>query len=550
MPSSGSTSQPVSNVVAARLLRRTPATPIRVRASRGSRVSLATSTSLTQSPGDFSRMLRARPKLASTISPPARAAAFADRRAARRGRGSSSLARFDRASASSASTRRRRSGAAHRNRRSRLSAPLGSRTVAPASMHTRYAAEVVPRRAPRTRVEMGVEAAGRDVAQFERDRAEHARLLAPQRVPGPAREDDHAVLDTRHRATPRAAHHRGTRRRRGPRWCVAARDGSRRAPPPDRRHRARTATCTSTGCHASSSSSRRSGSMTTVISASAAPCTPDSSLTMRTFALSRTAHAASSATRSSAYWPGLVRFGRAVPRGRCREPLRAPRRPCRRTVRSDRRASRTGTTSTTALSSNTPESCVAERRREQRVGLGEERLHVAGPDACDRGRGRASRRAASEPAPRRRRPHRAATASASATNNASRARAGQRIDLVPHHRVELLAAPGRQDEAAFGHIPRLRRTTTLNRAWPSAVGNSPPSHNMRATHLDRVAGRCGASRCPRTRERRARSLRGSSAAVSQPNCVGIGRAAPGARPRRKSATRCALHRCAGPESRD
>ena len=45
------------------------------------------------------------------------------------------------------------------------------------------------------------------------------------------------------------------------------------------------------------------GSITTVIDAPSRSWTPDSSLTIRTGALLSTAHAASSATRSSAYWP-------------------------------------------------------------------------------------------------------------------------------------------------------------------------------------------------------------------------------------------------------
>jgi hypothetical protein len=60
-----------------------------------------------------------------------------------------------------------------------------------------------------------------------------------------------------------------------------------------------------------------------------------------------------------------------------------------------------------------------------------------------------------------------------------RAGAGERVDLGVHHRVELLAPPGRAEELARGPSGVGRTSTSENIARPVGVGNSPPAHRWR-----------------------------------------------------------------------
>ena len=154
------------------------------------------------------------------------------------------------------------------------------------------------------RVDVPVEAAGRDVAQRERARSRSARncFHAQRACRAAAATLITDVFDARRRSTRAVARRRGTRPRRAPRSSatpVAWFDDERgeRAVGVDRAQ----IDVAQYAMPRAQFVEPSTGSSTTVIAAPARSCTPDSSLTIRTGARSSTAHAAASATRSSAY---------------------------------------------------------------------------------------------------------------------------------------------------------------------------------------------------------------------------------------------------------
>ena len=276
--------------------------------------SLAVSTSLTQSPGAFARtLLSAPPKPASDdLAADARRAlghreqvreievassdrACAARRAAR-GPGGDELAR------------------ARSDRRARAVASSASTTSTPASRQTssRRGSPTARGRCRRRSSRRARRATSHSASAHEPSARNcfHGSIR-----PGKFEMRDHRVLDARRRrrlerlavAERALAPHRPERRRRS--------RGSRRARRAGRRGRARTATSPSTGCRATALLDPSTGSITTVIGALGVPVMPDSSLTIVAGTRCSTSSAASSATRSSAYWPGRsVRARRSAPR--------------------------------------------------------------------------------------------------------------------------------------------------------------------------------------------------------------------------------------------
>ncbi len=156
--------------------------------------SLAVSTSLTQSPGAFARMLLAPPpNPSSTISPPMRAARFRHLEEVREievGHPAAARSAWSSPDVPAATSLRRAFGSA-----------IAERTVlAVDDLHAGFgadqeAAEVVPRRVHAAGVEVAVERAVRDVAERERARAERPELLPREHPPGEVGDPDHRVLD-------------------------------------------------------------------------------------------------------------------------------------------------------------------------------------------------------------------------------------------------------------------------------------------------------------------------------------------------------------------
>ncbi len=285
------------------------------------------------------------------------------------------------------------------------------------------------------------------------------------------------------------------------------------------------------------------GSSTTVIVAPARSCTPDSSLTIRTPA--RSQHPAR---------PRRRRRGRArtARHGRC-GPAARPRRSRATTRRTAAAASTNSSSSASGAVMRIGHDLddrvvvghagdrVAPCRREQRVRLREERLHVARAGSARRAPGRASRRTASARAPAS--PSRTPSAVASVGGEEQRvaARAGQRVDVAPHHRVELLAPPGRQHEPALGHIVACRARRPRTGRGRRASGRRRPRTGARRRPGSRR--RC-VRRCsmPGVRGHDARDLGSDRVAPTRSRTRRPGRAAPAGRCRRRSATRCAPRR--------
>ena len=188
-----------------------------------------------------------------------------------------------------------------------------------------------------------------------------------------------------------------------------------------------------------------------------------------------------SATRSSAYWPARSVRSRSAAGSMRVDGIAGPRRRRRRTARATHRVirgrrHRDGHHFDDRVVVGNARDRVAPGRREQRVRLREERLHVAGPD-------RREVHAGAHLAVRRTHEHRLALAHAERGRVGRReeqrvaVRAGERIDVVPHHRVELLARAGSRARSARRARRGVRARRRRTFARPSGVGNTPPSHS-------------------------------------------------------------------------
>ena len=188
------------------------------------------------------------------------------------------------------------------------------------------------------------------------------------------------------------------------------------------------------------------------------------------------------------------------------------------------RHGQSATSSTTRVVVGDPRPGVAPAAAEQHVALGEEHLHVAGPEvgaACTRRAQLAVVRA------HERRRRRRATPSALGVGGGDEqrvaGRTGERVAVACTHRVELLAPP----RAEHGTGPRAstRRRARRRRSAPArrAVGNAPPSHSRSPPHWTASPVVAQALDARVQRARPGRSRRGSPAPTSKPDEVRRGR---------------------------